>query len=174
MSVTGVMIYGCGTVAEITSAFGGTVPDRTIGFEDDFNVYQSTSNAWNRLNPTAPTRVFANPSRALNSAFQISTTRDVSVSYAVDVSATLSLSGGQQGTVTLKYADNSGFTTNVVTLISGTSGNTGTLTIGLGLTQVGTVNLSGVIPAGKFVQIVTANTTSTPTFTFRGAQEVLI
>lgn len=174
MSITGVMIYGCGTVAELTTAFGGTVPDRTIGFEDDFNVYQSTNNAWNRLNPTTPTKVFANPTRSLNTSFQISTTRDALVSYAVDVSAALSLTGGATGTVTLEYADDSGFTTNVVNVTGGTSGNTGTLTLGLGLTSLGTINVSGIIPAGKYVKLVSANTTGSPTITFRSAQEVLV
>ena len=119
-------------------------------------------------------RTFTNPSRSLNSAFQISATQDVSVSYTVDVASTLTLTGGATGTVTLQYADDSGFTTNVKTVQSSVNGNTGTLTIGLSLTQTGTCSLSGVIPAGKYVKLVTANTAGTPTFTFRAAQEVLL
>lgn len=169
------MIYYCNTVSDITSAFGGSVPDNTIGFEaTSFNLYMSLSNAWNLLGPTPPSKVFSTPTRAINTSFRISTMRDTFVTYAVDVSCTLSLTGGQTGTVTLKYADDAGMTTNVVTVESGANGNTGTLTVGLGLTQVGTVALSGFIPAGKYVDIVTTNTTGTPTFAFRSAQEVFI
>lgn len=117
---------------------------------------------------------FGTSTRSLNSAFQVSSTRATFVSDSVDVATTLNLSGGAQGTVSLQYADDSGFTTNVKTINSATSGNTGTLTIGLALTQTQTVTLSGVIPAGKYERLVTANTVGTPTFTFRAAQEVLL
>lgn len=124
--------------------------------------------------PAIVTRSFANPTRSLNSAFQISTTQDALVSYTIDISCTMSLTSGQTGTVTLQYADDSGFTTNVKTVQSSTNGNTGTLTIGLALTQISTVSLTGMIPTGKYVKLVTANTTGTPTFTYRNAQEVLV
>lgn len=117
---------------------------------------------------------FATPTRSLNSAFQVSSTRAAFVSYTVDVATTLSLTGGATGTVTLQYADDSGFTTNVKTVQSSVNGNTGTLTIGLALTQTGTAAVTGVVPAGKYVKIVTANTAGTPTFTYRAAQEVLM
>lgn len=117
---------------------------------------------------------FTNPTRSLNSAFQISTIRDAQVGYTVDIAATLSLTTGQTGTVTLKYADDSGFTTNVQTVQSSVNGNGGTLAIGLGLTQTATASLNGMIPAGKYVKLVTANTVGSPTFTFRAAQEVLL
>lgn len=123
---------------------------------------------------SAPTLAFANPTRSLNSAFQISTTSNALVSYTVDIAASLSLSGGATGTVTLEYADDSGMSTNLKTVQSSVNGNAGTLTLGLGLTQTATAALGGVIPAGKYVKIVTANTTGTPTFTMRAAQEVLI
>lgn len=132
-----------------------------------------TTPIWLQLTPTVVTaKSFSNSSRSLNTAFQISVTRDSAVSYGVDVSATLSLVTGQTGTVALQYADDSGFTTNVVTVNSAVNGNTGTLAIGLGLTQLTTVTVSGIIPAGKYVRLATANTTGTPTFTFRSAQEV--
>lgn len=116
---------------------------------------------------------FNSVSRTLNSAFQISSSRDTFVSYAVDVSSTLSLITGQAGTVVLEYADNSGMSTNVVTVNSAVNGNTGSLAIGLNLTQTVTTVVSGVIPAGKYVRIRTVNTTGTPTFTYKSGQEVL-
>lgn len=129
---------------------------------------------WSFGSTGAATRSFANPTRTLNSAFQISTTQDAIVNYTVDIAATISLTSGQAGTVTLQYADDSGFTTNVKTVQSSVNGNTGSLTLGLNLTQTATAALGGVIPTGKYVKIITANTTGTPTFTMRSAQEVLI
>lgn len=119
-------------------------------------------------------REFSNPSRTLNSAFQISTSRDAQVSYSVDIVAALTLSGGQVGTVFVEYADDSGFTTNVVEIGRSVNGNTGTLALGLAITQTSTATVAGVVPAGKFVRLRTANTTGSPTFTFRSSQEVLI
>lgn len=119
------------------------------------------------------TKVPSVASRSLNSAFQISTTQNARVSYAVDINTTLNLTGGAAGTATLQYADDSAFTTNVKTIVGGIGSNTGTLTIGLALSQTTTVTLSGFIPIGKYVKIVTANTTGTPTFTYRNGQEVL-
>lgn len=119
-------------------------------------------------------RTFTNPTRSLNTAFQVSATQDSQVAYTVNVAATLSLTSGATGTVLLEYADDSGFTTNVVTVQTSVNGNTGTLAIGLGLTQTGTASLSGMIPAGKYAKLVTANTAGTPTFTMGNAQEVLL
>lgn len=121
-----------------------------------------------------PSLTFGNPTRSLNSAFQPSTTLNAIVSYSVDIACTLSLTGGQAGTVFLRYADDSGHTTNVKEVCRFAATNTGTLTIGLALNQIATGTLSGVIPAGKYVKLVTSNDTGTPTFTYRNAQEVLI
>lgn len=120
-----------------------------------------------------PIKSFANPSRTLNSAYQISTTREALVSYGVDISCLLNLTVGQAGSVFLEYADDSGFTTNVVEVTRTTNSNTGALTLG-STTQVSGTTLSGLIPIGKYVRLRTANTTGTPTFTFRRSQEVLI
>lgn len=119
-------------------------------------------------------RSISSPSRSLNSAFQPNTTRDTLGTYAVDVSCALSLSGGQSGLVTLQYADDSAQSTNVVSVQSGANGNTGALTIGLNITQLCTVTVSGVIPAGKYAKLVTTNTTGAPTFTFKNAQETVL
>ncbi len=136
----------------------------------------ATSGSYNDLAdkptiPTTPSRSFASPTRSLNSSFQISTTRDAIVNYSVDISSTLSLTTGQTGTAFLEYADNSGFTTNVVEICRFVNGNTGTLAVGLGLTQNVTGGLNGVVPANKYVRI---RTTGTATATFRSGQEVLL
>ena len=114
---------------------------------------------------------FTFPTRSLNTAFQISTTNNAIVTYTVDITCTLTLSGGQTGTVTLEYADDSGFTTNVKTVCRPSSSNSGALSLGLSLTQVGGGAVSGVIPASKFVRLLTSGTC---TFTLQNAEEVLV
>lgn len=119
------------------------------------------------------TKTFTNPSRSLNSSFQISTMQDAFVSYGIDTTCTLSLSGGQSAIVTLKYADDSGITTNAQTVNAAINTNSGSLTLGLNIVQTVTLTISGVIPAGKWAIIASTNNVGTPTFTFRSAQEVL-
>ena len=119
-------------------------------------------------------KTFANPSLAVNTSRRASTTRDAFVSASVDITASLSLAGGQTGKVELKYADDSAFTTNVVTVNPASNGNTGTLTIGLGLTQLGTATVCGMIPANKYYRLVTTSVTGTPTFGTPVLQEVLL
>lgn len=115
---------------------------------------------------------FANPGRSLNSAFQISATRNAIVNYSVEISTTVNLSGGETGTVFLEYADDSGFTTNVVEVAQVESAQSGTLVVGLTLVKTDKHVIHGVIPAGKYSRIRTANTVGTPTFSFLSSQEV--
>lgn len=122
------------------------------------------------MNGPNASRSFANPSRTLNSAFQISTSRDAEVSYSVDIACASTVLAGQKGKVTLQYADDSGFTTNVVSVCESETGTSALL----GLATNNAIPLPGIIPAGKYVRIATANVVGTPTFTFRRSQEVLI
>lgn len=116
---------------------------------------------------------FSYPVRSLNTAYQPSTSQDTFVSSAVDIACTLTLSGGQTGTVIFEIADDSGFTTNVQTVNSTANGNTGTLTIGLSLTQTATASVCGGVPKSKYYRLRSVNTTGTPTFTMRSIQEIL-
>lgn len=104
-------------------------------------------------------------------AAQLSTTRDAMVSYTYNGTVTISLLAGQSITATLRYADNSGMSTNVVTVDIAMTSNSGVL----GLTQVNSLKLSGVIPAGKYRQVTfsVAGGATAPTAIAAG-QEVLI
>lgn len=132
---------------------------------------------WNQTNTSAadfiknkPSRTYANPTRSLNSAFLISSTRDSLVRYSITITSAATLLLGSRGTVYLRYADDSGFTTNVKEVDRQGFG------VGSGLVVTGysTISVGGPIPAGKYVQIVTENTSGTPTFAFNSAQEVLV
>lgn len=113
-------------------------------------------------------------SRSLNSAFQMSATRDSKVNYCVDISCTSTLLGGQSGTVILEMATNSGFTTGVQALSQFTNSNSVSLAIAITVTQINTGCLSGYIPAGNYVRLRTVNNTGTPTFTYQCGQEILL
>jgi hypothetical protein len=124
------------------------------------------------VNPVA--RSFNYTTRSLNTCFQVSSTRDAFVSYAVDIGTSLSLLAGQQGTVYMRTYTNSSCTTGTQEVTRFVNGQTGTLTIGLALQQNVTGTLAGIIPAGLWVQLVTENNTGTPTFTARPGQETLL
>lgn len=141
-------------------------------FQSDWTESNSSSVAYIKNKP--PLRSQSSTNRSLNSSFQPSSTRDSLVNYSVEVSTSLSLTGGAQGTVFLEIASDSGFTTNVQEVGRFTNANTGTLTVGLALTQTVTANLTGYIPAAYYVRLRTVNTTGTPTFTYRSGQEVLL
>lgn len=137
--------------------------------------WNATSGVQQLLNkPVINSQSIASPTRALNTIYQNSSTQNMLASYSVDVACTLSLTTGQTGTVSLQYADNVGFTTNVVTVQSAVNGNTGSLTIGLNLTQTATAAVTGVIPSGKYYRVFTTSNVGSPTFTLRQSQETLI
>jgi hypothetical protein len=139
----------------------------------------ATSGSYNDLTnkPTIPSissRSFSYQTRALNTCFQVSSTRDAFVSYAVDIQTSLSLTSGQQGTVYLRTYTNAGCTTGAQELTRFVNGQTGVLTAGLSLSQNVTGTLNGIVPAGAYVQIVPENNTGLPVFTARPGQEVLL
>lgn len=115
-------------------------------------------------------RSFTRPSRTLNTAFQISTTRDAWTVYTVDVSVTSLLLAGSSGRVYLEYADNSAMTTNLVTVNSTPNATGGVLNV----TNLGGGNVTGWIPAGKWARIRTVNVTGTPTFTIQPDQQEVL
>lgn len=145
-----------------------TIPASQI--QSDWTQTSTTSLDYIKNKPAA--RSQSSASRTLNSCFQISSTRDVLANYSVDIAATLSLTGGMTGTVFLEIYSDSGCTTGTQELSRFVNGNTGTLTIGLNITQNATGGLTGYVPAGSYVKIRTANTAGTPTFTYRSGQEV--
>lgn len=135
---------------------------------------QSNSSALDYIKNKPDARSQSSASRSLNSGFQVSTTRDCFANYSVDIATSLTLTTGQAGTVYLEIASDSGFTSNLQELARFVNGNTGTLTIGIALSQNVTGTLSGYIPSGYYARLRTENNTSTPTFTYISGQEVLL
>lgn len=119
-------------------------------------------------------RSFAYPTRALNTCFQVSSTRDALVSYGVDVTTTLTLANGGQGSAALRTYTDSGCSLGGQTIVSGTSGLPATLTVTVGLQNLGTVVLGGVAPAGLWERLETTTNVGTVTFAARQGQETLL
>lgn len=122
--------------------------------------------------PTAAAPSQGAATRTLNSAFQISTTRNTLVSYSVQLTVTASLSGGQNGDVILEIASDSGFTTNVQTIAITGLGQTYTLAVALQGVQPQTGVVSGYVPASYYARLRTVNNTGTPTYSYRAGQEI--
>ncbi len=181
-STTGVLnipnyAVSTGTVTSVTAGTGlsggtittsGTISMPNVGTAGSYNG-TITTDAQGRVTG-GTNRSFTSPARSLNTAFQISATQDAQVSYAVDITVAALILAGTSGRVYLEYATDSGFTTGVTTVTSAISSTGGVLNI----TNVNTANLSGVIPAGRYVRLRTANVAGTPTYSFQSAQEVLL
>lgn len=176
------------TTGQYTSAFNIPLSTgNTDTTSDILNLVNPAINAYCSLNLGASTdsitwlmstilgaRTYNFPSLAVNTSRQASTTQDADISATVDITTTLSLTGGTTGKVELKYADDSGFTTNVKTVQGYTNSNTGSLTIGLNISQIGSAALKGTVPAGKYYRLVTTNVTGSPTYGTPQIQEVLL
>lgn len=133
------------------------------------NQAEAVCDYLNSIIPSTPAaRSPSIAARSLNTSFQISSTRDAIVNYSLLLAAVLSLTTGQTETASLQIsADNSTFTE----VARFSNGNTGVLAIGLGLTQsVGGV-LSGFVPAGYYVKLVTSGN---GTASYITGQEVLL
>lgn len=168
-----------GTVTSITAGTGlsggtittsGTISMPNTGTAGSYaNV---TTDAQGRVT-AGNNRSQAAAARSLNTAFQISTTRDAWVSYSVQITVTASIAGGQNGDVILEIASDSGFSANVQTLAISGLGQTYTLAIALQGVQPQTGVVTGYVPAGYYARLRTVNITGTPAFAFRAGQEVL-
>lgn len=125
-------------------------------------------------NGGSASRSQSSATRSLNTAFQISATRDSLVTYSIDITAISTLIGGQTGTVFLEIASDSVFTLNVQELARFVNGSLVSLALAITLTQVNTASFSGFVPTGFYTRIRTANTVGSPSFAYRSGQEVLL
>lgn len=113
----------------------------------------------------------ASGARNFNTAYQVSATNPSEIKVSSQISASLSLSGGQGGEVYLEYSANGSTGWTLGGMISGS--NTGALTIGLSTVQVTGGMLSVWLPTGYYWRLRTNNTTGTPTYTFTGGTQTI-
>lgn len=148
------------TILAVTILFGSVRAQTTPAM--DSTRYAQLKNVYSHhqidsmlLLKASASRTYNLSTRTLNTAFQPSTTHDCIVIYYVSLSETLNLSGGQTGTVTLKISSSNPPTT--VQAVN-SNGNTGTLTLTLVSTQTQQAPIIGFVPAGYWVNLVTAGT----------------
>lgn len=170
---------GTGTVTSVTAGTGlsggtfttsGTVSMPSVGTAGSYSGV--TTDAQGRVS-AGTVRSQSAATRALNTGFQISTTRDAQVQYAVQMTITASITGGQDGDVFLDIASDSGFTTNLQSLDVSPCSQTYTLAIALQGVQKCAGTVRGYVPAGYYARIRTVSNTGSPAFSYRLGQEVL-
>jgi len=170
---------GTGTVTSITAGTGlsggtitgsGTISLPNTGTAGTYNTV--VTDAQGRV--TGGTgRSQSQATRALNTVFQVSATRDATVQYAVQCTVTSSIGSGQDGDVFLDIAADAAFTTSVQSVDVSPCSQVVTLAIALQSVQKGTVSVRGFVPAGYYARIRTVNNTGSPVFLYRLGQEVL-
>jgi hypothetical protein len=138
----------------------------------------ATSGSYNDLTskPTIPTLVTPSQSsatRSFNTVFQVSSSRNAVVSYSGSITTTANITSGQDGSIILEMASDSGFTANVQQLAKMRNSQVYTLAVAIQGVQTITSTLSGFVPAGYYVRLRTVNTTGTPTYAYDMGQETL-
>jgi len=123
---------------------------------------------------TLPVPSQSSASRTLNSGFQVSSTRPALVFYSVQITVTATIASGQDGQVVLEVASDSGFTTNLQTLMTAPCSQVYSLAVALQGIQKCPLTVSGFVPAGYYARLRTANTTGTPAYAYLSGQEVLL
>lgn len=94
-------------------------------------------------------------------SYQPSLTRATSVTVSASVSCALTLSGGAAGSIALATSpDNVTFTTKAQILNS----STGSLVIGVAITNINGSPLTCTVPVGYYYKLITTTTTGTPVF----------
>lgn len=184
-SATGVLnvpnyTTGTGTVTSITAGpglSGGTITSTgTISLPDTGlpGTYSGVTTDQQGRVTGGTVRSQSAVTRALNTAFQANTSRDVLAMYSVQCTITASIAGGQACDIVLEIASDVGFTANVQTLAVVGNGQTYTLAVTLQGVQPQTMQLTGVIPSGYYARLRTVNVTGTPTFLYRAGQETVL
>jgi hypothetical protein len=95
--------------------------------------------------------------RSLGTAYQPNITRFMSIKGSVSITSSLTLSGGQSGSISLQTSpDGITYTTKQ----TATNNNTGGLTIGLNTIQAQTTELVVDIPPGYYYKFVSSGTST--------------
>lgn len=151
-------------------ALGYTIAATDIIWSGYCPFYPNEIGAIQAAMPQAP--IYSIPTfSSSTTATKLSATRESLVSYDFDAVLTISLLAGQSITATLKYADDSGMTTNVVLVSSQQASISGLV----GLSNTQTLKVSGPVPANKYRQVTFAVTGSAaaPTIIKAGTEKVI-
>lgn len=159
-----------------------TIPASQL--QSDWNEANTGVLDYIKNKPTIPTilaRVFNNtPSHSIvttaaaANGFQLSTTRDASVSYSVLITVTASIASGQSGYVVLEIASTNSVTaTDWVEIARESNSQVYTLAVAIQGVQGNGTPLTGKVPAGYYCRLRSVNVTGTPAYSYLSGQEVL-
>lgn len=109
--------------------------------------------------------------KAFNTSYQLSPYRDAMVSYSVQIASSLTLSGGQSGTVNLQTSKDNGVSFPFTTVATQINNNTGTLILGISTLNAQAGSLTCFVPAGYYIRLQTIGAS---TFTWNCGMEVLL
>lgn len=118
---------------------------------------------------SAPTVDTISSARTFNTVYLMSSTKYVDVRVSAEITCALSLSGGQDGMITLQISPDASTWTTASRL---RGSNTGTLTIGLATTQITGGQLSAIVPPNYYWKVITTNNTGTPTYTMQQGNKI--
>lgn len=164
---TGITSYASGDILYASAA--NTLSRLAKGTDGQILTLASGIPSW--ANASSASLSFSTPTfSSATSSTQLSATRNAQVLYTFPTSMT-SLLTSQALTATLQYADDSGFTTNVITVNTDVQGCSGILS----LTLSGRLQVQGIIPAAKYRKVTLSQTggATVPT-TLASGQEVLL
>lgn len=121
----------------------------------------------------APARTIQTVAAAGN-GWQLSTTRDASVSYSVSVTTTTSIGGPSSGNIVLEICSTNSATAGNWTQVGQVvSSQTATLAIALNLVSINGGALFCTVPAGYYARLRSTVSGGTVTFAFLSGQETL-
>ena len=142
-----------------TQCTGGQV-STGIAASGNANCATPTATSPNISTPNARTLSFA-------TAFQATdTTRAAIVSINLTSTATLSLSGGTTNTATVVFGSTNAVASGTGTPLNYSNSNTGTLTVGLNLSQIAATPITFALPKGWFFAVIQNSGTVTITSAF--------
>lgn len=178
---------GSGTVTSVvcgTGLSGGTIT--TTGTCSMPNT--GTSGTYSGMTTDAQGRVTGGTNRSWNNApgrslvtgtgatgFQVSSTRDSSISYAVKVSTTATIGTPSAGDIVLEIASTNSATPSDWLQIGAICGNSQNITLAalLSSVQATSCSVGATLPAGWYAKLRSVTSSGSPTYTYLSGQEML-
>jgi hypothetical protein len=129
--------------------------------------------SWTFGSPINATRTIQTVAAAAN-GWQLSSTRNATVSYSAALTTTTTIGGPSDGSVVLEVCPtNSATAASWITVNTMRASQTATLAVVLNLTSVNTSTVVGIVPAGYFVRLRSITTSGTFSSAFISGQEIL-
>lgn len=129
--------------------------------------------SWTFGSPINATRIIQTVAAAAN-GWQLSATRNATVTYSVSITTTTSIGGPSSGSIVLEICPtNSATAASWITVNAVAASQTATLAVVLQLVSVNTQSVFGIVPAGYYARIRSTSPTGTVSYGYVSGQEIL-